>query len=774
MRIHVDLIPTELKERPQWVAWRYEEREGKRTKVPYCVSTGERASSTDPATWTAFEAAEVCHRHGKMDGIGFVFTADDPYVGIDLDQCRNPESGELTAEAQEWLALLDSYAEVTPSGAGVHVICRGSLPGSGRKGPRVEMYEKGRYFTMTGARLEGARADVPRRELPLKLMYGSLFPPKEKPAALVSLNGIHGDDAAILDKALRECRYVALWRGDWSGYPSQSEADLALAGRLAFFTGPDEAAIDRLFRQSGLMREKWDDPSHGRTGSTYGADTIGKALEGKGPDDFYRWQTDSRNAGALRGSSVVSVVSVVNGAHSDPPLPAAAAEAFYGLPGRMVRTMSPHTESSDAAILLSFLIGAGCLIGRSPYVYRDGARHGTNDFCCLVGRSAIARKGTSLRRVGEVFMSTVGSVLKDSSNCKKNIFVNHDMREDTEWGRLLLPGLGSGEGLVASLVEAEKDGDTDVRRLIVEEEFSRPLKVMRREGSVLSEMLRQAWDGGILASRTKGKSLRARGGHIALLAHITERELKEELGATSLFNGFGNRVLWVYTERSKSLPFGGGRPPIAPLVLEMQQVLDMAATISEVGLTDDAAHVWDVGGVYNALLDRPPGLLGAVTSRAEAHVTRLALLYAVLDARRQIDVPHLLAALAVWDLNERSCARIFGESFGDDYADVIYERLVEVYPQALTRTEIRDGFGRNAPAGRIPPALSLLQRLGKVECGKAESGGRPAEIWRAKMDALNDRNDKYDKTPLAVGRAAATALGYVPDAYELTGAEATT
>jgi putative DNA primase/helicase len=146
-------IPEELTERPQWVCWCYEERDNKLTKVPKTYR-GTAASSTDESTWTTFEcaAAAVGQTSGAgADGIGFVFSDDDPFCGIDLDNCRNPETGDIAPWAQEILDRVgDGYTEISPSGTGIHIIVKGAVRGGGmRRGP-VEMYSRGRYFTITG------------------------------------------------------------------------------------------------------------------------------------------------------------------------------------------------------------------------------------------------------------------------------------------------------------------------------------------------------------------------------------------------------------------------------------------------------------------------------------------------------------------------------------------------------------------------------------------------------------------------------------------------
>jgi putative DNA primase/helicase len=149
-------IPEEFTERPQWVCWRLEERDEQLAKVPYAPHTGFHASSTDLMTWTTFEEALTDYRANEdfYSGIGFVFCSADPFVGIDLDDCRGPKSGKIAPWAQEIISRVqDGYIEASPSGAGVHIIVKGKVRSGGmRKGP-IEMYSRGRFFTITGALL---------------------------------------------------------------------------------------------------------------------------------------------------------------------------------------------------------------------------------------------------------------------------------------------------------------------------------------------------------------------------------------------------------------------------------------------------------------------------------------------------------------------------------------------------------------------------------------------------------------------------------------------
>jgi hypothetical protein len=439
--------------------------------------------------------------------------------------------------------------------------------------------------------------------------------------------------------------------------------------------------------------------------------------------------------------SVASVASVAGRKHVATAPEHLEPEALYGLPGEIVRAIEPHTESHPAALLTSFLTGAGCLLGRGPHVFRDGNRHAPNEFAVLVGLSGVSRKGTAGRRIDEIFRAAEGSGidkwLKYTTNNNKTILST-------------CHGLGSGEALVASLCDLEEEADRNL--LVKEEEFSRALKVMRREGSTLSENLRTAWDSGILASRTKGKRMEVRDAHVGVMAHITEDELRRELGAAAYFNGFANRFLWMSVSRVRLLPFGGGKPPTASLVSQFRESLVFARKERSVEFDAEASWMWDQGGLYKMLTTPPPGLLGAVTSRADSHVTRIALQYCLFDLEPEIRVPHLMAALAVWEHCRRTCIYLFGSSTGDDHADRIEELLREVHPGYITRREIRDSFQRHAPAGSIEKGLRLLEGLGRAECSSVKTEGRSAEAWTLKQFATCDRSDRSDRSPLQHAR----------------------
>jgi putative DNA primase/helicase len=281
-------IPEELKRLPQWVNWTLEERDGKPTKIPLNPMTGGKAMSNNPSTWGSYDKAVARYRECENDciaGIGFVPT--NGYVGVDLDHCRNPETGLIESWAQEIVAQLKSYTEVTPSGTGVRVWVKGTLPDHGRKKGNIEMYATGRFFTVTGQHLKGTPLDIYHREEELKTIHSKIFgngqeaKMNSRPETSTSLSLSDANLIKMAMEAKNGGKFRLVWEGDWkgAGYSSPSEADLALCVLLAFWTGRNAARIDTLFRQSGLMREKWDE-RHSGDGRTYGQKTIEKAIQG--------------------------------------------------------------------------------------------------------------------------------------------------------------------------------------------------------------------------------------------------------------------------------------------------------------------------------------------------------------------------------------------------------------------------------------------------------------------------------------------------------------
>ena len=346
-----------------------------------------------------------------------------------------------------------------------------------------------------------------------------------------------------------------------------------------------------------------------------------------------------------------------------------APESFHGLAGEFVNLVGPQSEADPASLLIQMLVGFGSMVGPSPYFVVEDTRHHVNLFNVIVGLSSKSRKGTSLNRAKSLLKSV-----------------------DPVWSSACVhSGLSSGEGLIELVrdplpQEAPEEGKKpktpeapkDRRALITQGEFCFMLAVpMERQGNTLSTVLRNAWDAEVLESLTrKDKAqFKATGAHISIAGHITADELRARLTGTDAANGFANRFLWTCARRVRELPEGGS------INLEMEQdLVDRVARAAEiargVGLmvrTDDGRSMWR--DCYHDLSKDIPGLLGAVTSRAEAQVLRLSMIYALLDGKAEVDAEHLLAALSVWDYCLQSARYIFGDALGDPVADQILAAL---------------------------------------------------------------------------------------------------
>jgi hypothetical protein len=323
---------------------------------------------------------------------------------------------------------------------------------------------------------------------------------------------------------------------------------------------------------------------------------------------------------------------------------------------------------------------------------------------------------------------------------------------DSGWtGECLLPGgLASGEGLIWAVRDPiEKkvptknargrareqtkimdEGVADKRRLVIETEFSAPLRVIRREGNTLAAIIRRAWDKGDLVNLSKASPARATDAHISIIGHITRDELLHEFNANEGSNGFANRFLWVCVRRVRLIPLPKELPADAFRVLaaRLQRALAFARRQRQIRLSKQSRKLWR--RIYRRLGQELPGLLGAITSRSEPQVLRLATIYALLDESVFIEKKHLRAAVAVWQYCEDSARYIFGDKFGDPVVDKILLHLRRT-KKGLTRNEIREIFSKNLTKRQISEALRVLKENALVRCVARRTGGRPSRTWFA-------------------------------------------
>jgi hypothetical protein len=377
--------------------------------------------------------------------------------------------------------------------------------------------------------------------------------------------------------------------------------------------------------------------------------------------------------------------------------------AFSGLTGDVVRRIEPHTEADPAAILLQFLVAFGSCAGRSAFQAVEADRHHANLYLVVVGKTSRARKGTSWRRVAALAA----------------------WADPPWWDDHVLSGLSSREGLLDQLEEL---GD-DKRLLAFEPEFASVLSVMAREGNAISAGLRQAWDSGHLGTITRHKPLRVKEAHLSLIGHITVEELTRLLTDTDVANGVGNRILWCCAKRSKLLPEGGGDAELGPVLRQLKKALNWSRTARELKRSPAAAELWKA--LYPKLTSERGGKHGLLTSRAEAQVLRLSLIYALLDRAKMIDAEHLRAALAVWNYCDRSVRYIFDDSTGNRDADVLLREIRAARAKGLGGREIYAVFSNHRTQEEMAVILGVLQEGGYAQGRKVTTGGRESERWYA-------------------------------------------
>jgi hypothetical protein len=391
------------------------------------------------------------------------------------------------------------------------------------------------------------------------------------------------------------------------------------------------------------------------------------------------------------------------------PAPPAGA-AFGGLVGQITEAIAPHTEADPVAILSQLLVAFGAAAGRGAWFQVEATRHYPNQFLLLVGESARARKGSSWDHVARLL-------------------------EAGDPTLAVRTGLSTGEGIIWCVRDPtstpEKAAVQDQRLLVIEPEFATVLKQTQREINTLSPVLRSAWDGRPLAILTRTAPARATNAHISVIGHITATELRHHLTAVELANGFANRFLFLACRRVRLLPEGGDPNPLAATNLpgQLKRNLTRAKHADQIQLHPDARELWHQ--TYTQLSATPDSdLAAAVNARAEAHTIRLAVLYTLTDAQKQITATHLNAAIALRDYTERCAIWALTPTTQNPLAEHIHTALRHA-PNGLTRTQLRDLHHRNASTTQLEHALTTLANNGTATRQRILTNGRPAELWTA-------------------------------------------
>lgn len=399
--------------------------------------------------------------------------------------------------------------------------------------------------------------------------------------------------------------------------------------------------------------------------------------------------------------------------------------AYHGIAGEFVKLIEPESESDPVALLVNFLTAFCSVVGTKPYHLIEADRHKMQLFAVLVGKSSKGRKGTSWGYITNAFFLI-----------------------DPDWKKRVQSGLSSGEGVIWAVrdpirktepIKENKQivgyqevvvdpGVEDKRLLVVESEFASTLRVLNRECNTLSPVIRDAWDTGRLQSLTKNSPASTITSHISILGHITIEELLRFLSITESFNGFANRFLWICSRRSKLKPHGGkiDEKLFNELVTKLRGIVEFAKDVEAIEFDNQTYQLWE--DIYPYLSEEIPGLLGAVKGRAEAYVKRLACIYALLDKSDVVKLPHLRAAVALWDYVDESIDYIFQGRTGDSIAEKIIEAL-STKQEGMSRTDIFTFFGKNISSEQIGVSLEILEKSGRIKSQTVETDGRPKTIF---------------------------------------------
>jgi hypothetical protein len=574
--------------------------------------------------------------------------------------------------------------------------------------PREDREKPGRYTKYEQPANRGIALDVPPRARPAL---------SDTTQRLWIVEGERKADALV---SQRECviGLLGVWSWKRKGLPLPAWDEIRLVGREVFVAFDSDAGRNVQVR---LARSALASYLKSR-GATVKIVKLREKVDGSkvGADDFFA-------AGGTVEELCELSEEFTGFEASAQDWPIMAEEAYHGLAGEVVHRIEPNTESDPAGLLVTFLAEVGNCIGRGAHFVIEDDEHFCKIWAVLVGETAKARKGTGTKRIDRLMRTA-----------------------DEEWHeRCTVTGLSSGEGLIYRVrdpvvidtdegVEVKDPGADDKRLLVEEPEFASILVVARREGNTLSMVLRNAWDNRPLETLTKNSPMRATDTHVSVVGHVTESELLRHLTEEKLGAGIGNRFAFVSVRRSKILPHGGSQDVFSDdLFQRLREALEFGKQWREIRLSEDieaghgfsATELWEA--VYPDLSSGKPGLFGAVVARAEAYVRRLATIYAVLDLSEQVRVPHLLAALAVWQYSEASAHRIFSDRIGDALADEILEALRAAGEAGVTRSEIYELFGRNQRRNRIGAVLRDLEGQGRAgkRRDRHEGPGRPTERW---------------------------------------------
>lgn len=696
-----DNIPPKLKERSQWVLWQAVFKSDKKKpwdKEPINAKTGRRASTTDPITWTNFNTVHLkrINGNGTYDGIGYVLSEKDPFTGWDLDNCRNPETGEIESWVKKYIDRLNSYTEISPSGKGIRIFTRAKLPPNGRRKGKIEVYNSGRYLTLTGHHIQGSPLTIEDRQSETDTLHAEIFGKKEtSPLALSGPINHHSlNNSDLLQKAFRSKngeKIRQLYNGKWESYQSQSEADLALCQHLAFWFNRDTSLIDSTFRASALHRKKWNQ-KHFSDGRTYGQATIQKAIEGttetyqknQGRENYLNTHNDQDTC----AQSISDIDHKINQEKNEDKNFAFPFQVMTGAGGYFSTVYGSCLETPEHFLFISYLTCIGSILS-TRLTLNTELRPQPRLYSVLVGESATERKSTVLNKTMWLFKDTI----KNFHTCL---------------------GVGSAEGLQKRIKNTRDDEGNIFGLLLIQDELKLLVQKCKIEASVLLPLINTLFESNHFESHTKSSEIIMEDANLSLLAASTLQTFESMFGPAFINIGFINRLFIVpgTAERKFSIPIKVSESDWNQLRNDLLSIIRHVGDGLELDITKEAKryyHNWYMrmeNSVHNKRLD--------------AYALRFMMLLAVNELKSEVDIDIVKKATALcdWQLEVR---KIHDPIDADTKSARMEERIRRhLKTNPLRDRELKQKTGANRAGLWIyDMAIHNLQKAGEIGWNKS-------------------------------------------------------
>lgn len=254
----------------------------------------------------------------------------------------------------------------------------------------------------------------------------------------------------------------------------------------------------------------------------------------------------------------------------------------------------------------------------------------------------------------------------------------------------------------------------------------------QRDGNILSQVIRDAWDCAPLETMTKQNPLKAPSSLISIIGHITKAELTRLLSSTEIANGLGNRFIFIKSSRDKKLPNPDELTSEEKefMVEHLKAMINHAKSINKMEFSSDAKTYW--GELYLSLNSEDSSIVGTLTARQEAQIRRLAMIISLFNGKDSINLDSLIFAEKIFNYSIETLKEIYGHSMGDPLTDKILD-LLKSSPDGLSRSKLHEYLSRNYQKGSLDNSLKLLKSQGLAECEKINTQGRPIEVWKYKI-----------------------------------------